>query len=44
MTNDLLIRSARIAFSTVSGGGTPNAWRAHDIAGLTEVRVGTDTP
>jgi D-serine deaminase-like pyridoxal phosphate-dependent protein len=30
-----------IAISTVSGGGTPNAWHAHDIAGLTEVRVGT---
>jgi D-serine deaminase-like pyridoxal phosphate-dependent protein len=30
-----------IAISTVSGGGTPNAWQAHEIAGLTEVRVGT---
>lgn len=27
--------------SVVSGGGTPNAWHAHEIAGLTEVRVGT---
>jgi D-serine deaminase-like pyridoxal phosphate-dependent protein len=30
-----------IAISVVSGGGTPNAWQAHEIAGLTEVRVGT---
>jgi D-serine deaminase-like pyridoxal phosphate-dependent protein len=30
-----------ITISTVSGGGTPNAWHAHDVAGLTEVRVGT---
>jgi D-serine deaminase-like pyridoxal phosphate-dependent protein len=30
-----------IAISTVSGGGTPNAWHAHDVTGLTEVRVGT---
>jgi D-serine deaminase-like pyridoxal phosphate-dependent protein len=32
---------AGIAISVVSGGGTPNAWQAHKIAGLTEVRVGT---
>jgi D-serine deaminase-like pyridoxal phosphate-dependent protein len=32
---------AGIAISMVSGGGTPNAWKAHEIAGLTEVRVGT---
>lgn len=32
---------AGIAISVVSGGGTPNAWQAHEIAGLTEVRVGT---
>lgn len=32
---------ADIAISVVSGGGTPNAWQAHEIAGLTEVRVGT---
>ena len=32
---------AGIAISVVSGGGTPNAWAAHEIAGLTEVRVGT---
>jgi D-serine deaminase-like pyridoxal phosphate-dependent protein len=32
---------AGIAIGVVSGGGTPNAWAAHEIAGLTEVRVGT---
>jgi D-serine deaminase-like pyridoxal phosphate-dependent protein len=30
-----------IAISVVSGGGTPNAWHAHEVVGLTEVRVGT---
>ena len=42
------VASARDSFSkaginigVVSGGGTPNAWQAHKIAGLTEVRVGT---
>ncbi|MGH7050656.1 MAG: alanine racemase [Acetobacteraceae bacterium] len=30
-----------IAIRVVSGGGTPNAWHAHEISGLTEVRVGT---
>jgi D-serine deaminase-like pyridoxal phosphate-dependent protein len=32
---------AGISIGVVSGGGTPNAWHAHEIAGLTEVRVGT---
>ncbi len=32
---------AGVPISVVSGGGTPNAWAAHEIAGLTEVRVGT---
>jgi D-serine deaminase-like pyridoxal phosphate-dependent protein len=32
---------AGLAIGTVSGGGTPNAWHAHEVAGLTEVRVGT---
>jgi D-serine deaminase-like pyridoxal phosphate-dependent protein len=32
---------AGVGIAVVSGGGTPNAWRAHEIAGLTEVRVGT---
>ncbi len=30
-----------IAIAVVSGGGTPVAWQAHTIAGLTEYRVGT---
>lgn len=30
-----------IPIAVVSGGGTPNAWAAHEIEGLTEVRVGT---
>ncbi|MGH7119460.1 MAG: alanine racemase [Acetobacteraceae bacterium] len=30
-----------IAIAIVSGGGTPNAWHAHEVSGLTEVRVGT---
>ena len=34
-------RKAGIGIAVVSGGGTPNAWQAHQIAGLTEVRVGT---
>ncbi|HEX7391177.1 MAG TPA: D-TA family PLP-dependent enzyme [Acidiphilium sp.] len=32
---------ANLAPAIVSGGGTPNAWRAHETAGLTELRVGT---
>src|SRR5689334_14233146 len=32
---------AGLEISVISGGGTPNAWKAHEIAGLTEVRVGT---
>ncbi|RYG26866.1 D-TA family PLP-dependent enzyme [bacterium] len=32
---------AGIPIHIVSGGGTPNAWSAHTISGLTEVRVGT---
>jgi len=32
---------AGIPIHVVSGGGTPNAWQAHEIPGLTEVRVGT---
>jgi len=36
-------RFSRAGFDipVVSGGGTPNAWQAHEIPGLTEVRVGT---
>ena len=36
-----LFANAGIAISVVSGGGTPQAWHAHEVAGLTEVRVGT---
>ena len=36
-----MFSEAGIAIATVSGGGTPNAWAAHEIAGLTDVRVGT---
>jgi D-serine deaminase-like pyridoxal phosphate-dependent protein len=36
-----LFAEAGLAIPVVSGGGTPNAWRAHEVAGLTEVRVGT---
>ena len=32
---------AGIPIAVVSGGGTPNAWHAHEVTGLTEVRVGT---
>jgi len=32
---------AGISILVVSGGGTPRAWEAHTILGLTEVRVGT---
>jgi D-serine deaminase-like pyridoxal phosphate-dependent protein len=30
-----------LEIAVVSGGGTPNAWHAHEVAGVTEVRVGT---
>jgi D-serine deaminase-like pyridoxal phosphate-dependent protein len=30
-----------LQITVVSGGGTPTAWHAHEIAGLTEYRVGT---
>lgn len=36
-----LLAREGIEVATVSGGGTPNAWRAHEVAGVTEVRVGT---
>ena len=36
-----LLAQDGVEIATVSGGGTPNAWRAHEIAGVTEVRVGT---
>ncbi len=33
--------AAGLTLAVVSGGGTPSAWHAHEIAGLTEYRVGT---
>lgn len=36
-----LFDDADIAIETVSGGGTPSMWTAHEIQGLTEYRVGT---
>ena len=33
--------AAGVEIRTVSGGGTPTAWTAHETAGLTELRVGT---
>lgn len=33
--------AASLPLAVVSGGGTPAAWHAHEIAGLTEYRVGT---
>lgn len=30
-----------VEIEIISGGGTPNAWTAHTVLGLTEVRVGT---
>ena len=36
-----LLAAENLAPAVVSGGGTPGAWRAHEIAGLTELRVGT---
>ncbi len=35
------LAAENLAPAIVSGGGTPGAWRAHEIAGLTELRVGT---
>lgn len=34
-------RVAGIAISLVSGGGTPNAWKTHELDGIDELRVGT---
>ncbi|HET8985146.1 MAG TPA: alanine racemase, partial [Trueperaceae bacterium] len=36
-----LFAAAKVPIPVVSAGGTPNMWRAHEIAGLTEYRVGT---
>ena len=35
------LAAENLAPAVVSGGGTPGAWRAHEITGLTELRVGT---
>lgn len=36
-----LLAAENLAPAVVSGGGTPGAWHAHEIAGMTELRVGT---
>ncbi len=36
-----VLAASNLAPAIVSGGGTPGAWRAHEIAGMTELRVGT---
>lgn len=36
-----LFRKAGIEVSVVSGGGTPNAYRTHELAPVNELRVGT---
>lgn len=36
-----LFEAEGLAIKVVSGGGTPNAWRSHEIEGLTEYRAGT---
>lgn len=36
-----LFDDAGISIETVSGGGTPSMWTAHEIRGLTEYRAGT---
>ncbi len=33
--------AAGLEIRTISGGGTPTAWTAHQVAGVTELRVGT---
>jgi len=34
-------RAANVPLDVISAGGTPNMWRAHEVAGLTEYRAGT---
>jgi D-serine deaminase-like pyridoxal phosphate-dependent protein len=36
-----LFAAAKVPLHVISAGGTPNMWRAHEVAGLTEYRVGT---
>ena len=35
------LEAAGLACPTVSSGGSPDMWRAHEVAGVTEVRIGT---
>lgn len=35
------LKAVNLSPSIISGGGTPNAWHAHETPGLTELRVGT---
>ncbi|HEU0300407.1 MAG TPA: alanine racemase, partial [Longimicrobium sp.] len=37
-----VLEAAGLAPAVVSGGSTPTFWRSHEIAGLTEVRPGTN--
>ena len=36
-----LFTAAGVPLPVISAGGTPNMWRAHEVAGLTEYRAGT---
>lgn len=36
-----LFATAGVALPVISAGGTPDMWRAHEVPGLTEYRVGT---
>lgn len=36
-----LFRVSDVPLKTVSAGGTPNMWRAHEVSGITEYRAGT---
>ena len=36
-----LLEGAGLACPTVSSGGSPDMWRAHEVPGVTEVRIGT---
>jgi len=36
------LRAAGLAPGVVSGGSTPTLWRSHEVAGVTEIRPGTN--
>lgn len=36
-----LFHEAGVALTSISAGGTPNMWRAHEVEGITEYRAGT---